>query len=455
MNRLATLAAALLIASVCHGQTLLSLDDCVRLALDNNSSLTAQRLEQRRAEADRRHYRANFFPTIELGGKGLMMTGSGSLATPAVQLPVFLGTAPASPAGFAYVPEMSIDYNVHSLWHAGVSLTQPIYMGGRIKAAYDAAGLGIEAAAMKTRQAEADVVLDATKAYIASIKCLRLDRVARSYTSLIKTVRKNVEAACRVGMATRNDLLRVDVSLGECELLETRAANARELSRMAVCHAAGLPLDTPVEPLDTIAPTVTLADIDAVRDDISRRPEYRLLEINSLANGQKIKVARSSLLPEVAIALDYGISHGAELAGTRLFDKRWGLSGVLSVKIPIYDFGGNSASVAAARAELETSEARKADLTDKMRLEAARDRLAAVEAVTEVSIARRNLEQTVENLRVCDRAFLAGSASLTDLLEAGLLWLRAEQRLVEAECDAYVALMVYGKSCGEWAGMNF
>ena len=124
----------------------------------------------------------------------------------------------------------------------GISMMEPIYVGGKITTAYQMSKLGVNMANENIRLTESEVVVKTHEAYFLAIKAKDMGKVARSYKTLLEELKKNVEGAFRHGMSTRNDIMKVQVKLNEAELSIQKADNGYKLALMNLCHIIGLPL---------------------------------------------------------------------------------------------------------------------------------------------------------------------------------------------------------------------
>ena len=119
------------------------------------------------------------------------------------------------------------------------------------------------------------VIADADNAYWSYIAVERKVRMTEQYKTLMDTLFRQTEAAQRVGMATDNDLLRIDARRSEIEYQLQRARNGADLCRMSLCRIIGVESDTEFIPTDTLVSISAPVHLD---DNIDSRPELHLLE---------------------------------------------------------------------------------------------------------------------------------------------------------------------------------
>ena len=128
----------------------------------------------------------------------------------------------------------------------GIQLEQPLYMGGKIQAAYRMSVLGNEMAQINETLTATQVIMKTDDAYASMVKSTKeMKKVAEKYQTVLTELLNNVESAHRHGLKPRNDVLKVQVKLNESELAVRKADNALRLATMNLCHLIGKPLDTP------------------------------------------------------------------------------------------------------------------------------------------------------------------------------------------------------------------
>ena len=84
-------------------------------------------------------YKGNFFPNFSLSGTGIYSTSDGSLGIAGGNLPTFQPDATGQflpNKGFAYFPGIALNYKIGMVYMGGIQVEQPLYMGGKIRAAY-------------------------------------------------------------------------------------------------------------------------------------------------------------------------------------------------------------------------------------------------------------------------------------------------------------------------------
>ena len=444
----------------------LSLDSCITLALENNKSLLSSQKLAEKYGYDVKSYKANFFPNFKLtatdvwsnakgtfgedifagltDGVSQFLTGLaqlGHFATPQEQMAVQQFGQQMGKMG------KGIDYKFGNVLQAGVTLEQPLYMGGKVLTAYQMSKLGKEMAEQGAELSRSQVIVAVQEAYALAVRANEMHKVALRYDSLLTSLLTDVQNAERHGLCSRNDVLKVQVKLSEAELQLRQAENGQRLSAMNLCHYIGLPLTTHLE-VDTDAFSHSPLVRPDAQADVVNRPEYRVLAMKSELAAKQVKIEQSEYLPQVVLGASYSYMDGIEVAGSKLFHKP--SAGVLlNVSVPLYHANKGINKVKAARLEAERARLEQEDLIEKMNLELAQAANNLDEAYLEVELARKSLVQTEDNLRSSRSSYNHGTESLSDLLEAQTLWQQAYAKLANAKANLFVAATKYKKASGQ------
>ena len=144
-------------------QTRLTLDACIEQAEANNKALAAADRQLAAAQFDFRSARANFFPSFSATGTGLYSTADGGLDIAGGALPV-LGVDGMPTGGTALFPGLNLAYEVGWVYGGGITLEQPLYMGGKVRTGYRMARIGSEMAEQNRRLTRSEVIVSTSRA---------------------------------------------------------------------------------------------------------------------------------------------------------------------------------------------------------------------------------------------------------------------------------------------------
>ena len=468
MKKIYWLFAALLCFGTVQAETL-PLDSCITLALQNNKTLQSSQKLAEKYKYEVKSYRANFFPNFKLmandvwsDAEGTMSISGGYLPTysfnaatgsmaPNVLLdgsgnPVMNGSTPVF-TSYAYFPGADIDYKMGNIFQAGISLEQPIYMGGKVVTAYKMSKLGKEMAELGVQLSQSEVIVNVQEAYALLVRANEMHKVAVAYDSLLQSLLTDVRNAEKRGLRSRNDVLKVQVKVSEAALQVRQAENGQRLAAMNLCHYIGLPLTSAIE-VETESITANPNTLVDEKANVTSRPEYNVLELKSELASRQVKLERSEYLPQVVLGAQYSYIDGFEVLDKKLFKKpNFGV--LLSVTVPLYHANEGFNKVKAAKLEAERTQLEQDDLIEQMNLELAQAANNLDEAYLELALSEQSMNQAEENLKSSQSSFNRGLESLSDLMEAHTLWQQAYAKLANAKTNLFVAATKYKKASGQ------
>ncbi len=434
------------------GAQTLTVDSCRTLALQYNRQKQQAVLKKQQAVLTQKSTHALFFPDFSLTAVGLYDTGKGTydLDLNAMAAPLIQGITPilqqlgVQPAGLK-MPNVNLDYEMGWMFTGGVQLTQPIYMGGRIRSAYSMSKTAVEMARQNERLTDAEVIKQTDEAYATVVKAEELVKVAESYRDMLLQLDKNVESAVRHGLRHNNDRMKVQVKLKEIDLQLLRARNGVTLSKMNLCRQIGRNI---VSPIDLSHEYPVVADVDAIRrGDVNLRPEIVLLDGQVELATQQVRQARAAMLPQVSLMAKYGYTRGLELSNRTLLDG-WNFGGGVTVKVPLYHFGEQQNKVKVAQLKLQQMQLERDEKMEMMLLELTQADQNVEEAQYEVELATRLLEQAGASMKQSRQQYEAGFETLSDYMQSQAQWQQAYESQVEANFRLYLASITYLKAAG-------
>ena len=350
--------------------------------------------------------------------------------------------------------------DTRNLAGAAVLLTQPLYMGGKIRAYDRITRLAEQAAGEQHTMEEQDLLVSVDEAYWRIVALQSKKRLAESFLETVKKLDGDVDKLINEGMATKADGLSVKVKVNEAEVAIIQVDNGLVLSRMALAQLCGLPLDSSFTLTDehedftgdeAINLAVTLqpnaANRSAVETALAHRPELRALNIAAQVKREEVKVARSEYMPNLALTAGYLVSNPNMFNG---FEKKFGgtWSAGVVLKVPIITWGDRFYKVRQAKAEAAMAETRVDEVREKITLQVNQNRQKLQEAQQRLNTALRSKEQADENLRIANLGMKEGVIPVSNVLQAQTAWLSAYSTLVEAEIDVRLADLYLMRALG-------
>lgn len=455
-------------------QGAVSLDSCRNMAIRNNKEIQQSRARVEGAGYQRKEAKAAYLPSLDLEAsyfynqKNISLLAEDQLlptktfnpktqsyefnllTNPQTGLPITTANGQPIPSTVAYLPKSAMTFNVHNVFAGALTLTQPIYMGGKIKAMNEITRYAEELARSMQDSKVEDVVYDVDAAYWQVVSLKAKQKLAENYVKLLETFDNDVKKMLSEGVATKSNLLNVDVKLNEANVDLTKVKNGVALSRMLLAQLCGAPINSEFVLEDEDKDTWAVAEGSEaydLNDVYARRHEVRSLELAAKIYDEKAKVARASMLPQVAAVGMYSLMNPNSYNG---YETKF--AGAFSVgamvKIPLWHWGGLTNKYKAAKTEATIKRLELADAKDKIELQVNQASFKNQEAWKTYEMTKKNLEKANENLRMAQVGFKEGVSTTSDVLAAQTAWLKANSEKIDAEIDVKLCNVYLSKVLG-------
>ncbi|HUF87970.1 MAG TPA: TolC family outer membrane protein [Thermohalobaculum sp.] len=326
-----------------------------------------------------------------------------------------------------------------------LGFTQPLYTGGQVENATEAAETRISAQEAALVATEQVLLLDAVTAFMNVRRDAELVDVARNNVGVLSQQLRAASERFEVGEITRTDVEQARARFAAAQSRLAAQTGALEVSRQVYLQVVGEPAGelVPPPPLPDLPGALDVAVAIALRGD----PRIIAARLEREASGSDVRSAMGALLPQVSLQGALGSTDSDITDGSirRLESVAVGLF----VTIPIWSGGANYARVREAQAFAERA---SADITARMR--AAAQRVGVAWANLEV--ARASIEAGELEVRAAELAFegvneeaKVGARTTIDVLDAEQEVLNARAGLVEARHDEYVAAYALLEAIGK------
>ena len=473
MRRNIVLVVLCAISVLASGQQAVSLDSCRHMALRNNKEIQQTALAIDKAGYQRKEAAAAYLPQFDLTAGYIYNSRKVSLIKEDQMLPTKsfnpqtgaydynLVIDPSTgyplqvngqyvPSTVALLPKSGLTYNIHNLMGGALTVTQPIYMGGKITAMNQITDLAQQLAREMRESKIEDVIYNVDAAYWQVVSLCAKQKLARSYVTLVESLDNDVKVMVNEGVATRANQLAVDVKLNEANVDLTKVDNGVTLSRMLLAQLCGLPVNTMMTLADEGRDELNLMlapsqyNLDEVYD---KRHDVRSLELATKIYDQQVKVARSEMMPKLAAVAALHATNPNSYDG---FENRFGaaFSVGATLRVPLWHWGGLSSKVKAAQVDARVKRLELDDAKEKIALQISQAAFSYQEAFKTFEATRANLAQADENLRIAGIAFKEGMGTIDDVLTAQTAWLKANSEKIDAEISVQMTREYLDKVMG-------
>jgi outer membrane protein len=432
-NQLVTLVlACVMSASTVLGQSTLSLmeDEAIRLALDNSKTLHASLMRLNYADAVSAEVSTSRLPSLKFTGAYTRLSDVPSFA---VSLPSTL-PPPFGGSSFTLAPTVLNNYTMKA------SIEQPLFTGFKLDAAAQAADYSARASEQDHARTKTELIYNVRSAYWSLFKAREFKKVVDENVAQVKAHLKDVENLMNQGMATRNDLLKVQVQLSDAQLRQIEMNNNVELATIGLNNVSDIN--------QSVSPT--FADLSAlIEKAMGKRPEIQATEYRVKAAESGVTAAKGGWFPQIFLAGNYYYNRpNQRFQPTQdIFKDSWDVT--LGLQLDIWNWGKTLHQTDQASAQLEEAKDGLTQLRDGVTLEVTQNYLILRQAKERTAVSEKGVAHAEENYRVTNKRFKEGVAQNSDLLDAEVALLQAKTQYTQARVDFELAAARLQKAIGE------
>lgn len=431
------ITAAFLCTAGVAQERALTLEESIAIGLQNNPALHSSQMKSDYAEAKASEASANLYPSLKLqAGYQRLSSVSNNITIPAIP-PVF-------PGGSLSLPVVLNNYTTKA------SLLQPVYTGGKLSGAADNAQFSAEASQKDFEKDKADLIYNITSAYWNVYRAEEVKQFADENVAQVSAHLSDIQNRFAQGLATKNDVLKVQVQLSNSKLNQTDAENNLTLAMISFNSTVGLPLGTQISIASKLTPTSKeFPQLKELLADASlQRPDIQGMELRVKAAEAGVSAVRGGWLPQLFLTGDYYYSRPNQRyfpAQDKFLDS-WDVG--ISLQFDIWNNLTTVYQTNAAEAQYEQSKDILRTMKDAVTLDVTQSYLSFEQAKRKIQMTELNVEQANESYRVAKQTFEAGMATNTDLLDAEVALLQAKLQHVQAQVDFELAQARLEKSIG-------
>ncbi|MDX6557797.1 MAG: hypothetical protein QOF72_846 [Blastocatellia bacterium] len=404
-------------AKIVAGPSALSLEEAIKLALENNLATLLAKERRNEARGFEKEARAGLLPNIY--GAAYQASVTENLAA--------LGFTPGKFPGFT-----STFIGPFKNFDARVRLEQTIFSLSALRT-FQAGRAGVRVAEMEEALAREQVATATALAYLETLRSDRAVSAAQANVTLAQTLFKLAQDQRDAGVATGVDVTRAETRLAQEQVRLSRAQTDSEEGRLQLQRIVGLRLGSPLTLTDPLrfVPSILPEIETAVAQAEDTRPEVRVAQAQVTEAAYQRRAAQAEQLPSLEFLGDYGVS-GITPTESALPTRR----AAIQLNVPIFNGG-----LTRGRMQVANSRASEAEL-----------QLASIRGQVEedVRLAFAGLRTTAETVRAADLAVTLAERELEmarDRFRAGvgdnLEVVNAQTVLANARLDQVTALAAY------------
>lgn len=403
----------------------LDLDQAVRLALVNSPYVRIAAQQYRRATGNLREARGALKPSFAVSG-------------------TYIRYDEVAEAEVA--PGQTIKLGESDQKQATATISVPIDVSGFIGAAVDAARYREVAAGLDYAATQQFVLLSVRQAYLDALRARDAQAVAGESVDRLRVQLRLANVRFQAGASPRFDVIRAETDLAAAEQNLIASENQAQLAKLRLANVLGVRFAQSVE-LKSLKvafdPPIPALDVSLDRA-LQARPELIAARANLLAAERGIAFERRGLLPTLQLQLNYRYNGNTTLFQPREFTA----DAVVAVNIPIFDGGVTAGRVQAAEAQKTIAREALTQQEQEISFEVEQAYVSIENARKQVTVAQAALAQAAEGLRLAQVRYESGVGLLIEVTDAEVANTQAQNNLVNAQYDLYLAYASLARAIG-------
>lgn len=415
-------------------QRTLTLEECLRIGIENNLSLAGSRNELRKAKHLLSENRAKLLPQVSA------VAGFNDNFNPPVS--VTDGSAYGNP----YNVTKTLQYNAS----AGLQLQMPLY-NQTVYTAIDIARTMNELNRLSYEKAREDLILQISKMYYLGQNTVEQLALIQENRMRLQELRDITQAFFDNGMAMEVDVKRVNINL---ENLQVQYDNAKSMLVQQL-NLLKYVMDYPAEEEIALTPVnpeqVESVSLTGLRSDLY---ELQLLESQEKLAGQQKDLIRQGYLPSLSLTGSWMYSAYTDKA------RHWFHSGPsnhwypssglgLTLRVPIFDGLDKRARIRKARIDEENARLSYENMRKNMETQ-------YLNSTNDLMNNQRNFQKQKDNYLLAEEVYQVttdryreGIASMTEVLQDEMRMSEAQNNYLSAHYNYQVANLTLLKLTGQ------
>ena len=418
---------------------ILSLEQCKKLALENNSTLRNARNSTTAAELQKKEAFTHYFPQISAMGFGYRAN------KPIVEVELNDMFSALPEQLMSAIPPGVIPSSIELLENGivgAVTAVQPIFAGGQIVNGNNLAKVGLEVSRLQQQAQENKVELSTEQYYWQIVSLKEKLKTLDAVNTMLKQIEKDANNAVKAGVAMSNDLLQVQLKVNEIESQRLKVENGLSISKQLLAQHIGkngeqIEVETEMNALPDFPFNLRQDNDSSLHSSI----EYQLLEKNVEANELKKKMEVGKNLPTVGI--------GASYAYNDLIDKQHFGMLFASVSVPISGWWAGIHAIKRQKLALENAKEQLQSNGELLTIGINNSWNNVETSYKQLQLSQKGIDQAKENLRLNNNYYKAGICSISDVLQAHQQYQQTCDRYVDAYIDYETNLLKYRQATSQ------
>lgn len=432
MRRFFLLTAALLLVVSFNTQSQpLTLDDCIKIALENNTTL------------------ANAKASME--DMRLLMDVSRAGYLPVVTAYADYNHQEYKPKYTAFALQ-SQNLFMNRIYSAGINLQQTLWDGGNTIAVNKIADVDYKASKSDFENTRQMLIYGVEEAYLNLLKQKQLLTVYEETLTSSQEALKKAESMEQVGASSRTDVLKARVKVEDDRLNLIKAQNYLEAAKANLNYIMGRDVNMEIDAADMETPeSLSINYEEAVKTALENHPALKKAGYDKKSSEYTIERAKSAFLPQLTGSYNFGTSSPAfnELADPFNKDNEFQWSAGITLSINLFDGLASPANYQRAKVGKRVAEDNFEQAYRDVVLEVKAAYLGLDEAEKSIAAASERVLSAEEDFKLSTARYNLGAGTILEQIDAQLALTSAKAQKIQAEYNYKFAQSRLQKAIGK------
>lgn len=315
-----------------------------------------------------------------------------------------------------------------------LDVQQTIYAGGAINASIRMAELGAEQAKLGFKLSEQNQRFIALGQYLDLEKIANREKVLNSNIVLTQKLISNIKEKHLQGVVLKNDITRYELQMETLKLSLTKLQNTRKILNHQLCNTLGINHTEIIEPTDDAATALFDRDSETYWQQTAEAasPQLQMVTVNEQITKQQEKLARSQLLPKVAIVAQNNFNGPItfELPPINRNLNVWYVG--IGVQYKLSSIFKSNKKLSQARLQNQAATEQKAVAAEQLNNNVQAAYTNYLQSYVELETQQKSVQLARQNYEVVNDRYLNQLALITDMIDASNMKLDAELSEVDA-----------------------
>jgi len=331
----------------------------------------------------------------------------------------------------------------------GGTLTQPLYVGGKVGTAIKAARIYSRISSESLETVKQNVIMNVSIAFNKVL--LAQDMVKINEASLAQSQRHldNVQKLFNAGKATEYDLLRARVNLSNIMPALVEARNSVNQALLALKEVMGVSPDAPITVNGSFEkPDSSLIKTANINKVLEFRPDYASAQLNMDLREKAIKIARGDFLPVLTAGTTFAYSGNFDVFKYQAEDWSPYWYANLTLSFPIFTGLKNYSKYKQAKVDFRKAEINLKRTEHSIMIEVDNSLMNLTKAIQQIESQELNVKEAERAVELAESLYLNGKATQLEVLDAQLALDSARINLASALYEGKVSEISLKKGLG-------